>query len=404
MDVLMLGWEFPPFFSGGLGTACYGLSKGLSKHGVKVTFVMPNGPHDIKHDFLKKIIVTNSPNLKLKRVSSLLKPYLTSKSYSDMYAFLKSHGHNLMLYGQDLFEEVHRFAEQVLEVTDEEEFEVIHCHDWMTFPAGINLKKIKKKPLVVQVHATEWDRTGGLSANPEVYRIEKQGMQEADKIITVSNYTKKKIIENYNINPEKISVVYNAVEPINQDIPKHLINDKDKIVLFVGRLTLQKGPDYFIDVAKKVLEFNKNVKFIIAGSGDMERFLIEKATWLGISDKIFFTGFISSPEINKIYKMADVYVMPSVSDPFGITALEAVSNKVPVLISKSCGVSEVLKNCLRVDFWDINEMTNKILALLRYRELHETIIENSYSELDKFSWEKSAYETIQIYQSLIGGT
>ena len=393
MKVLMFGWEFPPLSSGGLGTACYGLTKSLSRKGIEVTFVLPySGGFDV--DFLKLI---PAGNIKIKKIAALLRPYMTSQEYK------KSLGGKPMpgIYGSTLFDEVHRYTLAAEKIAEDEEFDVIHCHDWMTFGAGITAKRKKKKPLVLHVHSTEFDRTGNHPTNHHVYNLERQGMHKADKIIAVSNFTKNKIMEHYGIPQQKICVVHNAV-----DFSQHYHDERfeikktDRIVLFLGRLTLQKGPDYFVYAAKKVLEHEKNVKFMIAGSGDMEPFVIEKAAELGIADKVLFAGFLNPDDVERAYKMADVYVMPSVSEPFGITALEAMKFKTPSIVSKQSGVSEVIRHSIKVDFWDIDEISNKIISLLRYNSLNETIRENAYSEVKKFSWDVPAEKCIDIYNEL----
>ncbi len=287
-----------------------------------------------------------------------------------------------------------------------ETFDIIHVHDWLSFPAGIIAKNASGKPLVCQIHATEFDRSPHCP-NPVVYAIEKIGMEKADAVIAVSNYTKNKIIENYGIDGSKIRVVHNAIdlECFNQALqsPNQLFDLKKsgkKIVLFVGRITLQKGPDYFLRAAQKVLAYNHNVIFIVAGSGDMEHQIIEEAANLGISDKFLFAGFLQGEDLKKVYLAADLFVMPSVSEPFGLTALESVSLGTPVLVSKQSGVSEVIKNCLKVDFWDTDEIANKILACLSYKGLGDTLQEESFKEMDKLSWEKSAQKCVDIYNSL----
>ncbi|MBI2653256.1 glycosyltransferase family 4 protein [Candidatus Woesearchaeota archaeon] len=399
MKVLMFGWEFPPLSSGGLGTACYGLTKGLSKKGVEVTFVLPSAAEINDVDFVKLVSANSISNVKIKRISSALKPYTTSDEYQRQV----SKNPNLAkIYGSTLFEEVARYTLAAEKIAEEEDFDVIHCHDWMTFGAGIRAKRKKKKPLVLHVHATELDRTGGHQVNQYVYDMERYGMSKADKIIAVSNFTKNKIVTHYGIRPEKIAVVHNAV-----DVPHHYndenfeIRKNDKIVLFLGRVTLQKGPDYFVHAARKVLEREKNVKFVIAGTGDMEARMIEKAAELGISDKVLFAGFLHPDDVERAYKMADVYVMPSVSEPFGITALEAMKNKTSVIVSKQSGVSEVIRHCLKVDFWDVNEISNKIIALLRYKPLHETLKENAYFEVGKFNWDVPAEKCIKVYNEVM---
>ena len=394
MKVLMFGWEFPPLSSGGLGTACYGLTKSLSKKGIEITFVLPYAFDADNADFIRLI---SAGNIKIKKIPSALQPYMNSRDYGQM---LKKNP-NQRIYGSTLFDEVNRYTIAAEKIAEEEEFDIIHCHDWMTFGAGVRAKRKKSKPLVLHIHATELDRTGGHKVNQYVYDLERYGMQKADKVIAVSNFTKNKITTHYGIAPEKISVVHNAVDFSQHYYDENFeIKKTYKIALFLGRITLQKGPDYFLYAAKKVLEHEKNVKFIIAGSGDMEPFIIEKAAELGIADKVLFAGFLAQDEVERAYKMSDVYVMPSVSEPFGLTALEAMKNKAPGIVSKQSGVSEVIRHCLKVDFWDINELSSKIISLLRYKALHETLKENGYFEVKKFNWDVPAEKCVEIYNEL----
>ncbi|MBI2558341.1 glycosyltransferase family 4 protein [Candidatus Woesearchaeota archaeon] len=395
MKVLMFGWEFPPLSSGGLGTACYGLTKSLSKKGAEITFVLPYSFDAGDADFLKLV---SASNIKIRKIESALQPYMTSREYRKTLGKKPSP----KIYGSTLFDEVYRYTLAAERIAEEEDFDVIHCHDWMTFGAGISAKRKKNKPLVLHVHATEHDRTGGHQVNQYVYDLERSGMHKADKVIAVSNFTKNKIITHYGIPEEKISVVHNAVDFSQHYCDENFeIKKTDKIVLFLGRITLQKGPDYFLYAAKKVMEHEKNVKFVVAGSGDMEPFIIEKAAELGIADKVLFAGFLNQDDVERAYKMADIYVMPSVSEPFGITALEAMKNKTPIIVSKQSGVSEVVRHCLKVDFWDVNEISNKIIALLRYKTLHETLKDDGYFEVKKFNWDVPAEKCIRVYNQLI---
>lgn len=385
MKVLMFGWEFPPFNSGGLGTVCYWLTRKLAEKNVNLILVLP---HPCNIDFAR---VISFGNIKIIRINSFIKPYITSASY--MTEKKKNN-----IYCSSLFDEVERYAEAAKDIAVSEEFDVIHVHDWLTIKAGVEAKKISGKPLVLHIHSTEWDRTGGNNVNTNVYEIEKRGMEYADLIIAVSNFTKEKIVKYYGINSSKIIVIHNAVEPASEEQFEFSDFKKNhKIVLFVGRVTLQKGPDYFVYTAKRVLDFEPNARFIIVGEGDMKGFILNKIAELGIADKVLFAGFLRGKEIEKIYKMADVYVMPSVSEPFGITPLEALSNKTPVLISKQSGVSEVIKHCLKADFWDIDEMANKIVSVLRYKELKECLSEEGGREVKKFSWEEVADKCIEVY-------
>ncbi len=400
MKVLMFGWEFPPFHMGGLGTACYGLTKGLTEKNVDITFVLPKLPFEIKSHV--KLVSADEIKIKLKKITSLLVPYVSSEGYDDIRR--KTPFSNI--YGKDLFAEVQRFAQVAELLAENEDFDIIHAHDWMTFPAAIRVKKKSGKPLVVHVHATEFDRTGGNSVNQTVYELERQGMHSADHIIAVSNFTKDKIVNHYGIHPDKVTVVHNAIEESNgfgheAGNEEFKIKEKDKIVLFLGRITLQKGPDYFVYAAKKVLEKMNNVKFVIAGDGDMLPSIINKAAEMGIADKVLFTGFLRGKDIDRAYKMADVYVMPSVSEPFGLTPLEAMRNNTPVIISKQSGVSEVIKHCLKCDFWDVDELANKIFAVLNYSALNRSLKENGNAEIKKLNWEVPANKCIEVYQQLL---
>ena len=413
LRVLMFGWEFPPFNTGGLGIACEGLVKGLSDLEIKVNFVLPKKVDGISLNanpfFYKFIFASDSKinlknNLKIKIVDSLLTPYITSREYQTAYEKSLISGDKKSIYSYNLFEEVLRYGQFATEIALEEDFDIIHAHDWLSFPAGIEAKKATGKPLVVHIHATEFDRTGG-NVNQQVYEIEKQGFQEADKIIAVSNFTKNKIIEHYGINPQKIIVVYNGVTQIDTSSIKNSLNGLkrtgQKAVLFLGRITIQKGADYFLKAAKKVLEKNQNVFFIVSGTGDMERQIIEETAAMGISDKVLFTGFIKNEDKVEIYKMADLYVLPSISEPFGLTPLEALNCGTPVLISRQSGVSEVLSHCLKVDFWDIDQMANKILAVLEHSELKKELQNNGGQEVEKFNWYDVAQKCIQVYKEAL---
>ncbi|MEM3126711.1 MAG: glycosyltransferase family 4 protein [Candidatus Woesearchaeota archaeon] len=399
--VLMFGWEFPPFNSGGLGTACHGLTKYLAKY-ADVTFVLPTLSEGAKADFVKLVGADESMSkVKIKEIRSPMVGYMTPEEYDKEITEMKKSGKKVSLYGKNLFFEVERYAKAAGEIARREKFDVIHAHDWLTYGAGIHAKKVSGKPLVVHVHATEYDRTGGNGVNQFVYDREKAGMTYADKVITVSNYTKQMVIKHYGIPAEKIEVVHNAVE-----FPDYKVKDDktmEKVVLFLGRITLQKGPDYFVYAAHRALQIDPSIKFVVAGSGDMERFMIEKAVELGIADKMMFTGFLRGKHLDRMYKMADLYVMPSVSEPFGITPLEAARNGTPVIISKQSGVSEIFKNAMKVDFWDIDDMANKIVATLRYNALHQEIKENAAKEVSKISWDIPAQKCFNIYKSVIGG-
>jgi len=273
-------------------------------------------------------------------------------------------------------------------------YDAIHCHDWLTMKAGIALKESTAIPFVLTVHSTEYDRSGWLHPNQWFIDIEREGMEKADRIIAVSHFTKRVIVDKYGINPDKISVAHNAVYPIPE-------GHKQEIVLFLGRLTIQKGAEFFLQAAQKVKDYEPDARFVVAGFGDMLPSLITQAIDMGISDKVIFTGRLTEDEVKHIYGISSVYVMPSVSEPFGITALEAISAGTPTIASKTAGFSEAFKNCLRVDFWDTDEMANKIVSLLRYDPLHKTLSHEGKHEIDLFTWDRVAEKTIDIYNEVM---
>lgn len=386
----MFGWEFPPHNSGGLGTACLGLTRALSKLKTEIAFVLPFLPDNTEADFITFI----PANLKTFKINSPLIGYMTYQEYSQIKTKKSS------IYGPTLFAEVNRYAELASEIA-KTPHDIIHAHDWMTYLAGIKAKEISGQPLIIHVHATEFDRTGGHGINQHVYQIEKIGMKKSDHIIAVSNFTKNKIIEHYHVPKEKITVIHNAVDFNHfKSNRKFKINQKDKVILFLGRITIQKGPDWFIQLAKKVLDYNPNFKFIVAGSGDMQGKMIEKAAQLNIADKVLFTGFLRGEQLDQIYQMADLYVMPSISEPFGITPLEAMRNSTPCLISKQSGVSEVIRHCLKADFWDINKMANQIIGILSYQEGYQHLKENTTKEIKNFSWNAPAQQCLALYKKI----
>ena len=377
----MLGWEFPPAKTGGLGTHCYELVKNLSKKGVKVILLIPKRTGNIKH---------NIPNVEIIEVGSVaLNPYNTTRPDDK---FEKG-------YGWNFFEEVRAFNKRCVEIAKTKKFDVVHCHDWMTIDAGIEIKKITGKPLVFTVHSTEYDRTANIYPMNFIVDVEKKGIQKADLIITVSKGMKKQLIEMYNAEEEKIIVIYNGIDPSKYF---GLIKKGSKgIILFLGRLTNQKGPYFFLHTAKKVLEKREDVMFIVAGQGEQMPELIRIAIGLGIMDNVVFTGYLPEEELLQAYAMADVYVMPSVSEPFGITALEAIASGTPVIVSKNAGVAEKILHCFKVDFWDTHEMANKIICLLKYPVLGECMRKNSYREIRNFGWGRVAEQTISVYRRAI---
>ena len=544
MRVLMLGWEFPPFITGGLGTACAGLTKSLVNAGTEVTFVLPKsvGPDSASHvrlvtprgitEPLQNTVAAPSASAALSAIAvpsapqpqaitpsasfaaeaavntarsgfmrigstsisgsawrnefqtrleafqqtrflevpmiapavyantnaeSTLESETTSGVFtvqdrqivagtptlkemlewadfsgwnSDRVRVLAESGAFPGLdpveiaiqtalpeagssksrmqdsaaeaadYSGDLLGAAARYARFCVDALGGIEFDVIHAHDWLTYPAGMALQKLTGKPLVVHVHSTEFDRSGE-TPNQQVYSIERRGMHAATRVISVSMLTKNVCVRRYHVPASKIDVVYNGVELRPEDVGTQPIHSKDKIVLYFGRITMQKGPEYFIRAAKRVLEYMDNVKFVVAGNGDQAQRMIEMAATLGIGHKVLFTGFLRGRDISRVFSMADLYVMPSVSEPFGIAPLEAMSHNVPVLISKTSGVSEVLVHALKADFWDIDDMADKIIAVLRHPILSDTLKERGSFEVRGISWDGTATKCVQTYTKAI---
>ncbi|MFA7238171.1 MAG: glycosyltransferase [Phycisphaeraceae bacterium] len=500
MRVLMLGWEFPPFISGGLGTACYGLTKAMSRMGTEVLFVLPKAV-DAQYSSHVQIISPapgipgskpappaafantqaeaersaasgsapgsslvstvdaceptpyDSPDFErvsFKTIPTWLGyPYQTPKEFAQFMeqrrraaeqraidanlhgtrgaaiqsaalpAPASSNGHpphdldwdtpattsggkasDATDYCGDIITEVQRYTDLCVRLTRGEHFDVIHAHDWMTYPAGMAIAGMTGKPLVVHVHSTEFDRSGE-SVHSQIYDIERRGMHAATRVICVSHLTKKICEHRYAVPPEKMHVCYNGIET-SDDMPvSATIGRGEKIVLFLGRITMQKGPEYFVAAAKKVLQVMDKVKFVMAGSGDMAAKVIELAAQMGIGHKILFTGFLRGKDVERIFRMADVYVMPSVSEPFGIAPLEAIRHDVPVIISKSSGVSEVIHHALKVDFWDVDEMANKIIAVIKHPPLSQTLREHADFEIRKLTWEGAADKCVRVYHEAI---
>ncbi|MBN2330397.1 MAG: glycosyltransferase family 4 protein [Candidatus Aenigmarchaeota archaeon] len=392
MKILMFGWEFPPFNTGGLGTHCYGLTKALHGKDVDVTFVMPRFGKDFKHGFIK---IIHAEEGKFVEIKSSLTPYIPSYDVK----FISRNGDTDEPYGRDFLSDVNKYTELAARAVAREDCSVIHCHDWMTFPVGIKVKHEKKKPLVVTVHSTEFDRSP-LSPNPWISHIEWKGMYEADRIITVSNYMKKRIMDKYNVPGGKITVIYNSVEADLYGGDRVDFGLDERVVLFLGRLTIQKGADYLLRAAKKVLEVEKDVRFIFVGTGHMLPELINLSIDLGISEHVIFTGYQES--IAEYYRMADVYVMPSVSEPFGIVALEAMASGLPVIISKQSGCSEIMRHAMKVDFWDVDSMADKVLGVLSYGAMREEMSRNGLKEIKGINWGKTAEQTIGVYSSFGG--
>ena len=482
MRVLTFGWEFPPHISGGLGTACYGLTKALSKLGVEIIFVVPKlfgdeekigigkliSASDVPVRILRQIHTKYLHNYSLEKLSepislefekenyfefdsffekirkitinSPLLPYATPQTFDEYLRLLGISSEQIQItdkqlliyqtqgqtsfakitkqdiqsfyeqvkfdfsggYGQNLFQEVVNYALVAREIAKNEQFDIIHAHDWLTYLAGVEAKRISRKPLVVHVHATEFDRSGE-NINYTVYQIERFGMQNADIVITVSNWTRNIVINRYGIDPDKVFTVYNAVDHL-PDYKKHFKKTvPEKIVTFLGRITFQKGPEYFIEAAKLVYDRCQDVRFIMAGSGDMYWRMIRLAASRRITDRFHFTGFLRGIDVIRLLDISDVYVMPSVSEPFGISPLEAMRFNVPVIISKQSGVAEVLKHALKVDFWDTHAIADYIYGLVKYKGMAQIFRKYAKQELEQLKWENSAKKVLWLYQKALAG-
>jgi len=427
MRVLMFGWEFPPHISGGLGTASYGLTKGMaSMDDMEVIFVVPKAWGDEDQNVVRLIGANKVPvvfkqiyfkgsrrPIEKIEISSKIVPYTDPEDFWKLvrsevseYKLLVQTNKKGMVdfsgrYDGNLMDEIYKYSIVASVIAEENEFDIIHAHDWLTYPAGIAAMEVSGKPLIIHVHATDFDRSGG-NVNPDVYRIEKNGMDAASKIITVSNLTRDIVINKYNIHPDKVETVYNAVEPVNicNDITVNKGFD-DKVVTFLGRITLQKGPEYFIEAAYKVLKVMHNVRFVMAGSGDMMERMMRRAASLKITDRFHFTGFLKGRDVFTMLAMSDVYIMPSVSEPFGISPLEAMQSSVPVIISKQSGVSEILTHAVKTDFWDIDAMADAIYGILNYPALASMFIKNGKEEVIRFKWDNSARHVRDIYERVI---
>ena len=432
MRVLMFGWEFPPAVSGGLGVACYGLTRALHAAGVKLFFVLPKvgssdgGPGHL--DLLscdkyisipsvrEQIHAEGNPLGSIVGVDTILRPYVSESDYEVLLrentgeaecpesgGGQKSAGWSFKgSYGSHLMQEVFRYSSMASVFAKRFEHDVIHAHDWMTAFAGLAAKKISKKPLVLHIHALELDRSAG-NPNQKIYEMERLGMLSADKVIAVSRYTKELIIEHYGIAPDKIRVVYNGLlrRASLGAKPRIRAKKKEKTVLFLGRITRQKGPQYFVEAARIALECRKDLRFVVAGSGDMLPAMKRRVRELGIEGHFDFLGFLNAEEVKDVYAASDVYVMPSVSEPFGLAPLEAMDCGVPVVLSRQSGVSEILKHVLKVDFWDSREIANKILAVLSYDSLATQLKEMGAREVRGIRWEGSGEMVLDLYKELV---
>lgn len=423
--VLMFGWEFPPHISGGLGTACFGLTKGLAKLGTNIIFVVPKAFGDEDQEAVR-LVNASEQEIQFKdvfyqefwkqmtyiEIGVHLVPYLSPQEYerlTDVSLHDRTDINESVFaqrfefsgkYGKDLFQEVSRYAVVAAKIARDQTFDIIHAHDWLTYPAAIAAKAVSGKPIVAHVHATEFDRSGE-HVNQRVYDIEREGMQAADCVVCVSNFTRDIVINRYGVPAEKVMTVHNGVVQREQDEEQYKRALPEKIVTFLGRITFQKGPDYFVEAAHKVMQRDPSVRFVMAGSGDMLYKIIRRVAQLRLSSRFHFAGFLREQEVDRMFAISDVYVMPSVSEPFGISPLEAMRSNVPVIISKQSGVAEVLNHAIKVDFWDIDAMADSIYGLLHYKGISEMFKKMGKSEVENLQWDHAAQKIHRIYQGIL---
>lgn len=422
MKVLMFGWEFPPHILGGLGTASYGITKGLAEQNdMEITFCLPKPWGDEDHSFLNIIPMNNVPvvwrdidhNYLEQRLSGRMPAELYYNLRNNIYAdFNYRYTDDLGCiefsgrYPDNLNEEINNYSIVAGVVARQQSYDIIHAHDWLTYPAGIHAKQVSGKPLVIHVHATDFDRSRG-HVNPTVYNIEKDGMDHADCIMCVSELTRQTVINHYHQNPAKCFAVHNAVYPLaseNQAIidQRSPLKDRhERVVTFLGRITMQKGPEYFIEAAALVLRRTRHIRFCMAGSGDMMNAMIELAANRGITDRFHFPGFMKGKQVFEMFRDSDVYVMPSVSEPFGISPLEAMQSGVPTIISKQSGCAEILENCIKVDYWNINAMADAIYSICTNDALYQYMKDDGKKEVDQKTWAKVGNLIRELYDLTI---
>ena len=423
MKVLMFGWEFPPHILGGLGTASYGITKGLSvQPDMQITFCLPKPWGDEDKSFMNIIGLSTTPVVWRDVDYDYVKQRLGDKMSPELYFSLHDHIYadfNYRLtddlgciefsgrYPENLHDEINNYSIVAGVIARQQEFDIIHAHDWLTYPAGIHAKSVSGKPLVIHVHATDFDRSRG-NVNPTVYSIEKDGMDHADCIMCVSELTRQTVINHYHQDPAKCITMHNAVYPLSDDILQMVRERreshkgrKEKVVTFLGRITMQKGPEYFVEAAALVLKRTHNIRFCMAGSGDMMNDMIEMAARKGIADRFHFPGFMKGKQVYEAFADSDVYVMPSVSEPFGISPLEAMQCGVPSIISKQSGCAEILDKCIKTDYWDIHAMADAMYALCTNDSLHEYLKVEGINEVNQITWEKVGQKIFNVYNETI---
>jgi glycosyltransferase involved in cell wall biosynthesis len=448
MKILMLGWEYPPHIAGGLGTACAGLTAALARQGVQIHFIVPQmfGDEKVEHMAFSGVCGAIKPSespkehaapVELTPIPAFLKPYWSPQHYRkavnialktqlqhtlddrSRQALLdgevfgvqlsgvlsaadvsSSRSVQAQLYAADIFSEVERFTAHVVAKFSLSDFDIIHAHDWMTFPAAVALARITNRPIVVHVHSLEHDRSG-VFYDKTIDAIEGFGLRSADRVIAVSHFTRRSIELHHHIPHERVAVVHNGIYPreVVSDY-RHRKTWPKNVVLFLGRVTFQKGPDYFIEVATRIIPHIKDIIFVVAGEGDMLPQVVEQVQKLALQEYFLFPGFVQGQELEELFSVADLYVMPSVSEPFGLTALEAISFDTPVVLSKQSGAAEVLQNVLKSDFWDTQRMADLIINALLHSELRDELTAHAKQEIAELHWDAAALKTIDVYREI----
>jgi glycogen synthase len=402
VKILMLGWEFPPYFAGGVGVVCEALTRSLVGRGHEITYLMPWNPPAAGGAGLELIGAGACvPGLDVVGIAARLHSYAAGARPAIRVPGEVPPPAAQPLYGPDLLAEVERFAARAVEVVLARGAtpDLIHAHDWTTFPAGLALRRALGRPLVAHVHITEFDKSGGRHADPRVYEIERAGMQQADLVVAVSRRVAALCSERYGVDPARIRVVYNGVDADPRPAAPSPL--PGPVVLFLGRVTLQKGPDWFVEAARRVLDVEPAATFVLAGTGDLLPRVIERAAELGIADRMLFPGFVDRERASQLFGLADVFVMPSVSEPFGIVPLEAMERGVPVIVSRQSGSSELLRNALKMDFWDVAGLAAKIVSVLRYRALAAELQEAGRAEARQLDWGWVAERTESVYREVV---
>lgn len=424
--ILMLGWEFPPVINGGLGIACLGMAKALSKY-ADVSIILPKtdpdfvvdnveliGLNTVQIEEVRKTVTKNAYKAfdNIEFIETGILPYDTKSevkgtrlAQKQITALLQDISKEELegfkaeeLYGSDVIPKVIQYAKYAARLALDKDFDIIHAHDWMTFLAGVEVKKMTGKPLAVHVHSLAYDRSGPDSRG-WIFDVEKYGMEQADLVLPVSAYTGNICRDHFGIDPSKIIPVHNGA--LEVDVFRTEKAFPDPLVLFLGRLTEQKGPEFFLEIATKVIKKNRHVRFVMAGTGDQMKRIIETGAYDHVGDKFHFTGFLSKSKVNELLSMTDVYCMPSVSEPFGLSALEAAQFGIPAVISQQSGVAEVLHGALKADFWDTDLMADHIVNLIENPKLHAEVVEDGYKDLKSLTWEAAAEKIVSTFDNFL---